>query len=97
MALQLIIARITALLDSVLPLLFILATIVFLWGVILYITAGGDEEKRKEGRNYIIYGLIGLFVMVAVWGIVNIMIGFFFPDGLPRTLEIPRIPGATTP
>lgn len=94
MALQLIIARITGLLDSVLPLLFILATIVFLWGVILYITAGGDEEKRKEGRNYIIYGLIGLFVMVAVWGIVNVLIGFFFPLGLPTTLEIPRIPGA---
>ncbi|HBT81470.1 hypothetical protein A2757_00075 [Candidatus Giovannonibacteria bacterium RIFCSPHIGHO2_01_FULL_48_47] len=94
MSLELIIGRITTLLNSVLPILFLLATVVFLWGVILYITAGGDEEKRKEGRNYIIYGLIGLFVMVAVWGIVNVMIGFFFPGGAPITPPpIPIIPG----
>src|SRR3989344_3338669 len=48
--------------DYIIPILFAIATIVFLWGVILYITAGGDEEKRKEGRNYIIFGLIGFFV-----------------------------------
>ena len=76
------------------PILFILATIVFIWGIILYVTAGGDEEKRKEGRKFIIYGLIGLFVMVAVWGIVNVIVGLFFPDGLPGPPGLPDLPGA---
>ena len=74
----------------VIPVLFGIATVIFLWGVIVYITSGGDEEKRKEGRNYIIYGLIGLFVMIALWGIINVMIGFFFPGGLP--LQPPPLP-----
>ena len=79
-------------LNSIIPILFAIATIVFLWGVILYITSGGDEEKRKEGRSYIIFGLIGLFVMVAIWGIVNVLLDFFnFTNVNAPTL--PDLPG----
>ncbi|MBI2628060.1 MAG: hypothetical protein HYW71_01325 [Candidatus Niyogibacteria bacterium] len=46
-------------------------------GVLQFVTSGGDEEKRKEGRDHIIYGLIGLFIMVAVWGLVNAIAGTF--------------------
>lgn len=52
-------------------LLFVVATFVFLWGVVTYVIAGGDEKKVSEAKSYIIYGLVGLFVMVAMWGIVN--------------------------
>lgn len=80
------------LLNSIIPVLMILATIVFLWGVIKYITAGGDEEALKTGRAYMIFGLIGLFVMVAVWGIVVLLINTFgvggvgIPTGGPGSL-----------
>ena len=57
--------------------LVIIATIIiaiglitFLWGVVQYITAGADEEKRVAARNMMLYGIIALFVMVAVWGLV---------------------------
>ena len=33
----------------------------------------GDEEKKKEAKNTVIYGVIGLFVMVSIWGLVNIL------------------------
>jgi hypothetical protein len=75
------------------PILFILATIVFIWGIILYITSGGNEERRKEGRNFIIYGLIGLFVMVAVWGLVVVIADIFFPGGIPGPPGFPDLPG----
>ncbi len=59
----------------VVPLIFSVAFIVFIWGVFRYFIAGaGDEEKRKEGRNFITWGLIGFFLMFAVWGIVNLLI-----------------------
>lgn len=64
-----IICRIVTVLGQVEALLFIVATVVFSWGVIQYVIAGGDEKKLAEGRKYIIYGLIGLFVMLAMWGI----------------------------
>ena len=90
-----IVGRITDLLNLIIPILFGIATIVFFWGIILYVISQGDEEKRKEGRNFIIYGLIGLFVMIAVWGIVNLLIGFFFPGGTGPAPRLPDIPGAS--
>jgi hypothetical protein len=46
------------------------ALVVFFWGIIRYVLAGADEEKRAAGRSLMIYGVIGLFVMVAIWGLV---------------------------
>jgi hypothetical protein len=51
--------------------LLVLATLVFLWGVIKYISAGGDAAKVKEARSYILWGLIGLAIMGSVWAIVR--------------------------
>jgi len=73
--------QIQGILESIIPLLMVIATIVFLWGVIRYITSAGDESKIEEGRRLIIYGLIGLFVMVAVWGLVQVLVTTFGVGG----------------
>ena len=86
---QSIVTNIKNLVNNVIPILLIVGTVVFLWGVILYLTAGADEEKRANARSLMIYGLVGLFVMVAVWGIVNVLVGFF---GITGT-GIPERPG----
>lgn len=52
-------------------LLFAVVTLVFLWGIIQYVIAGSSEDKIKQARSYIIYGLIGLFVMLSLWAIVG--------------------------
>ncbi len=58
------------------PVLFAVAFIVFIWGVFqTFILNGGDEEKREGGKSLMLYGLIGFFVMVSVWGLVNILVG----------------------
>ena len=59
--------------NYIIPALFAVALIIFLWGVIQYVIAAGDDEKRKEGKQKIIWGIIGLFVMVAIWGLVNLI------------------------
>ena len=73
-----LITNIQGVMNQLIGLLFVVATLVFLWGVIRYVIAGGDEDKLKEGRQYIIYGLIGLAVMLAVWGIVNAVVTTLF-------------------
>jgi hypothetical protein len=54
------------------PLIFAAAFVVFLWGVLKFMYAS-DATKKKEGQKFIWYGLIGLFVMVSVWGIIKIV------------------------
>ncbi len=72
--------EIDALLRSTVPVLLAGGLLLFIWGVIKYFIIGGsDEGARAEGRSYMIYGLIGLTLLVAVWGVVNlliIMLGF---------------------
>lgn len=54
-------------------LLFALALCYFLYGVFSYVSTGADEKKRGEAKNTIIYGIIILFVMSSVWGLVRLV------------------------
>jgi hypothetical protein len=74
------------------PLLFAIAFIVFIWGVFQYFIAGGhDEEKRETGKSLMLWGIIGFFIMVSVWGLVNILRGTFnFDDSIDYGQELPE-------
>lgn len=76
------------------PLVFAVAFLVFIWGVFQYfILGGGDEDKRAQGRGLMIWGIVGFVLFIAVWGIVNLIAtGFGFDND--NTIEIPDIPGA---
>ena len=58
--------------------LFALAFVFFFWGVVMYVINPSDEGKKERGRQYIIWGLIGLTVMFAVYGLINIVSNTFF-------------------
>ncbi len=64
-------------LNTVIGILFLIATVVFLWGVIRFIMSAGDEKKRSEGKSMMTWGIIGLAVMAAAWGIANLLVGYF--------------------
>lgn len=53
------------------PIVVGIALLGFFWGLVSYIFAAGDEGKRGEARQYMIWGIVALFVMVAVWGLVR--------------------------
>jgi len=57
------------------PLLIDLAVLAFFWGLVKFIFAQGSEKSSADGKKIMIWGLIGLFVMISVWGIIK-----FFQD-----------------
>lgn len=58
----------------VVPLIFAVAFVVFLWGVFQYFIAGGaSDEGREKGRQFIMYGIIGFVLMFSIWGIVSVL------------------------
>ncbi len=61
------------LLSTATVLILAAAVVFFLWNVFKFVMAGGDEEKRKDGSQGIIYGVIGIAVMVSIWGLVNFL------------------------
>ena len=78
--------------DFAVGLIIGLAFVVFLWGIFKYVYTASLEGK-EGARQTIIYGLIGLFVMLAVWGLVKILVGTFFSSSdltAPTQGELPK-------
>ena len=76
--------------SGVIPLIIGIGLMLFLIGVVQYISSGDNEEKREAGRNLMIYGIISIFVMVSVWGFVNILISTFnFTNSTPTMPALP--------
>lgn len=76
------------------PIIFAIAFIVFLWGLFTYFIQGGaDEEKRKNGRQLVIWGLIGFAVMFSLWGLVQILLTTFGLNASSRPCIPTAIPG----
>lgn len=84
-----------ALINSVLvPLIFALSFIVFLYGVAKkYIFSNGNEGDVEEGHKLILWGLVGFVVMISLWGLVNIVANTFDIGGI-LTQPLPFSPPA---
>lgn len=73
-------------LTKLIPFLALAATVILVFGIVKYITAGGDEESTKNARRMIIFGIIGLALMLSLWAFVRILIAFFGLDGAPTPI-----------
>jgi len=85
-----ILTTIKGLLDSLIPIIITLAVIYLFYGVAKYVMAAGDEEKQKQGRSIMIYGVIGLFVIVSIWGLVGVVQSTFGVSG-GGTVTLPTV------
>jgi Type IV secretion system pilin len=56
-----------------LPLLNGLAFLLFFWGLAKFVLNAGDIKSLDEGKQYMIWGVIGLFVLVSFWGILQFL------------------------
>ncbi len=76
------------------PLIFALAFIVFIWGVFKYFILGGaDESKRAEGKGLMMYAIIGFVLMVSLWGLVNFVAeNFGFQNQGIKNIPITPLP-----
>lgn len=88
------ISTITGFINTLIVLLIGVAVLVFIWGLLKYVSAGGDEDKIKEARNTIIMGIVVIFVMTSVWGLVRILKNTFrLKNTTPTNAELPHVPG----
>lgn len=65
------------------------AVLLFLWGLARFILNSGDEKVVAEGKKMMIWGIVALFVLLAVWGLVALLqtiVGT--PDA---TQEVPQV------
>ena len=86
---QTLLHSIGTLINIALPIVVAIGLLGFFWGLAMFIF--GAEEKKSEGRHLMIWGLVALFVMVSVWGLVR-FIGNALGVGQGDTVIVPTVP-----
>lgn len=66
------------------------ALLVFLWGILRFVISK-DDAGKEDGRTYMLWGIIALFVMVSVWGLVFVIRGTLGLRGVDRTPTAPNV------
>ncbi len=64
--------NITRLLNALLPVLVALGVVYLVFGIVQYFI-GDESEAKQKGKDRIVFGLIGLFVIISVWGLVRLI------------------------
>lgn len=75
-------------LNPLIGLLFFVALIVFLWGVFRFVANAGSEDARETGKRNMMWGILGMFIMVAAFGIIRLVLGTFGITG-PGASKLP--------
>ncbi|MDP3934773.1 MAG: hypothetical protein Q8Q46_00940 [Candidatus Giovannonibacteria bacterium] len=66
-----------SILDPITYLLLVLGAVVFLYGVVEFIAGAANEDARTKGKSHMIWGLLGLLIMISVEAIITILKNFF--------------------
>lgn len=78
--------------NLVTELLVAIAVIYIIYSVVRYVIAGGEGEREKGGMN-ILWGVVGLFVILSIWGLVSLLTGTFrFQDNQRPDFDSIQLP-----
>ena len=62
--------------------LFALAVVFFLYGVLEFIFNQENEEKKTTGKSHMLWGIVGIAIMLGVWTLLNMIINTFDIKGI---------------
>lgn len=84
--------QIVDLIYTAIPIIASIALLIFFWGLARFILNAGDAKGKIEGKMFMTWGLVGLFVMVSFWGIIRFAYNDF---GFTRPFGVPTLPAGT--
>ena len=64
-------------LNPIILLLFAVATVYFIYGIVKYLSLDPSDSKRGEARSSIIWGLVGMIIMFSVYGLISFVLSTF--------------------
>jgi len=61
-------------LNPITSILFAAVVVYFLWGMVQYVKNAEDSDARHEGRDRMVWGMIAIAVVAALWTLVRIVV-----------------------
>ena len=60
--------------DVLVPFILGIALLLFIYGIYMFFILGAtDQEKRKDGKKFLLWSVIAFVIILSVWGIVNLI------------------------
>ena len=63
--------------NMVIYLLMALAVIFIVWNIVMFMIKASDPEGRKGASTNVLWGIVGLVIIISIWGLVNIFTNTF--------------------
>ena len=75
--------------DPLISLLFALAVVYFLYGLVEFMMNQDNDEKKTTGKSHMVWGVVGIAIMISVFAILTLIIDTFeIKDVNPKTGEV---------
>lgn len=75
--------------QSIIPFLAVVAFLVFVLGVARFIRSSDSDKDFNEKKKFLIWGTLGMFILVTIWGIISFLKGEF---GFGGNVGVPQLP-----
>lgn len=66
-----LVANMGGIVNQLVPIFSTIVVLVFFYGLIKYVLSAGDDDASKKAKSYMIRGIIGMFVLATIWGIIG--------------------------
>jgi len=87
-----VIGTIKSLIDLLVPVAITFALLFFIWGLAIFISKSGSDDAKEEGRKKMLWGVIAIFVIVSVWGLVWVVARTFGITPGGNRAPVPYLP-----
>ena len=74
-------------LKALFPIIIALALVWFIWNIFRYVIASNEEDKGNAKKD-MVWGIVAIFVMVSIWGLVVIIQVTFKVSGVTGSPQI---------
>lgn len=77
--------------NTLVIIVFVIALLVFGWGIVKLIIAAGDPGKIAEAKGFILWGIIGIAILASLFGIITWLQNYFGVQGGTGTINVPTV------
>ena len=68
---------ITRVIKSILGVVAVIATLMFVWGGFMMLTSGGNERQIKQAKDTLVWAAIGIVVILVSWAVIRFVLQSF--------------------
>ena len=70
----------TYIIDPAILVIFSAGFFLFIWGLVVFLWKLNEGGDNKQEKAHMLWGIVGMFIMVSVWGIINLLDNTFGLD-----------------